>query len=74
MKVIIDRIDCVSCGTCYEICPTFFEQNPDDTFSQIIEKFRLNGNIGEGIPPPDLEDCAKEAVDLCPASIIHIEE
>ncbi|MGD1004974.1 MAG: ferredoxin [Methanoregulaceae archaeon] len=74
MKVIIDRSDCVSCGTCYETCPTFFEQNPDDTFSQIIEKFRFNGNIGEGIPPQDLENCAKEAANLCPSSIIHIEE
>lgn len=74
MIVKIDRQTCVSCGTCYDACPGFFEQNPDDTFSQVIEKYRLAGKIGEGIPPPDLEGCAREAADLCPVQIISISD
>lgn len=74
MKVIIERSTCVSCGTCQETCPDLFEQNPDDSFSQIVEKYRLNGNIAEGTPPEELEACAREAADLCPVQIIMIEE
>lgn len=73
MKVAIDRINCVNCGTCWEVCPGFFEQNPDDSFSQVIERFRIDGKIAEGIPPEDMEACAADAATLCPASVISIE-
>jgi ferredoxin len=51
-----------------------FEQDPDDSFSRIIEKHRVNGNIAEGLIPVDLEACAHEAADLCPVQIITIQE
>ena len=73
MKVSIDRGTCVSCGSCWEACPGSFEQNPDDTFSQVVEKYRLDGKIGEGLLPADLEPCAQDAADLCPVQIITID-
>jgi ferredoxin len=51
-----------------------FEQDPDDSFSRIIEKYRINGNIAEGTPTEDLEACAQESSDLCPVQIISIKE
>ena len=72
MKVTIDRATCVSCGSCWEACPGLFEQDPDDSFSRIIEKYRINGNIAEGTPTEDLETCAQDASDLCPVQIISI--
>jgi ferredoxin len=74
MKVVIDRSDCTSCGTCYDTCPEFFEEDPDDSFSRIIEKYRLNGDKSQGTPPADAEGCVRDAADLCPAQIIRIEE
>jgi ferredoxin len=74
MKVSIDRPDCTSCGTCWEACPAFFEENPDDSFSQVIEKFRASENPAEGSVPEDLEDCVTEAADLCPVQIITLVE
>jgi ferredoxin len=74
MKVIIERATCVSCGSCWETCPGLFEQDPDDSFSRIIEKYRMNGNIAEGTPSEDLVACAQEASDLCPVQIIGIHE
>jgi len=74
MKVIIDRSTCVSCGSCWDICPEFFEQNPDDSFSQVIEKYRSDGNIAEGIPVGESEACIQEAADSCPVQIISITE
>lgn len=74
MKIHIDRDDCTSCGTCWEACPEFFEMNPDDSLSQVIEKYRINGDRAKGTPPAGSEACARDSVDLCPVSIIHAEE
>lgn len=74
MKVKIERKECTSCGSCWDTCPELFEQNRDDSFSSIIEKFRLNGNIAEGVPSSELEECARDASDACPVEIIEIEE
>lgn len=74
MKVSIDRSTCVSCGSCWDTCPAFFEQNQDDSFSQVIEKFRIEGDIAHGTLPGDLADCARESADLCPVQIITIED
>ena len=65
---------CVSCGSCWEACPGLFEEDPDDSFSRIIEKYRINGNIAEGTPADDFTACAQEAADLCPVQIISIRE
>jgi ferredoxin len=73
MKVTIERDACVSCGMCWDTCPQFFEQNPDDSFSQVIEEFRI-GSIATGSPVPDDEDCVREAADSCPVTIIKIEK
>ena len=72
MKVTIDRATCVSCGSCWEACPGLFEQDPDDSFSPIMEKYRITRNIAEGTPTEDLEVCAQDASDLCPVQIISI--
>ncbi|MGD0951422.1 MAG: ferredoxin [Methanotrichaceae archaeon] len=71
VKVVIDREDCISCGACWESCPEFFEENPDDNFSQGVEKFR-SGGFGEGEAPDDLIDCVIKASENCPAEVIHI--
>jgi ferredoxin len=73
MHVKIDREGCVSCGTCWDTCPTFFEQNPDDSFSQVVGQFRSGGILAEGSVPEDLEACVTEAADLCPVTVIHTE-
>ncbi len=74
MIVSIDRLSCISCGSCWEICPDFFEQNPKDSFSRIREEFQVNGVIGEGETPPDLSDCVLDAADLCPVQIIRVDD
>jgi ferredoxin len=70
-RVIIDREGCVSCGTCWDDCPEFFEQNQDDNLSQVVEKYRTGG-LGEGEAPDDLLNCVIDASDACPAEVIHV--
>ncbi len=73
MRVVIDRTKCVSCGTCWETCPDVFEENPDDSFSEIVERFRISGSNAEGRPSEDFEDCAARAAADCCAEVISIE-
>jgi ferredoxin len=73
LPVSIDRDECISCAACWETCPEFFEENPDDGWSQVIEQYRTDGDLGQGIAPQELEDCVGDAADGCPVSIIHVE-
>ncbi len=72
-KVTITREECTSCETCWITCPEFFEQNPGDMFSQVVEKFRIGGNNAEGNAPDNLVAKVQEAADSCPVQIIHVE-
>lgn len=73
-QVRIDRDECTSCGVCWDACPEFFEENPDDGFTQVIGQYRVNDDLGLGEAPADLEDCITDAADGCPVEIIHVEE
>jgi ferredoxin len=71
MKVTIDREACIMCGSCENLCDKVFHL-PNDK-STIVEKYRINAQLGEGQIPAELEACAKEAADNCPVSAITIE-
>ncbi len=74
IPVVIDRAGCVACGTCWDTCPTFFEQNTEDTFSEVVTQYRKGDNIAEGDAPDDLSDCVLEAADNCPVQVITVGE
>ncbi len=71
-KVTIDRDGCVSCSLCWTNCPDFFEQNPGDQHSQVVEKYRVNGDLGAGVAPDELLAAVEEAADACSADVIHV--
>ncbi len=72
MRVSIDRDNCISCGSCWQDCPDFFQEGPADGFSQVVERYRLGGDIAEGEAPPDLAACVRQAADDCPVEVIHV--
>ncbi len=72
-KVTIDRESCISCASCWTECPSFFEENPDDSFSMVREEFRKEKSISAGEAPEGLAGCVQEAADLCPVQIIRID-
>ena len=73
MNVKIIRDECVSCGTCVDVCPEFFELGEEDTLSQVAEPYRNDGKRDEGTVPPEFEACVTEAADLCPVQVILVE-
>jgi ferredoxin len=72
MNVTIDRMACVICGACWNTCPELFDQNHCDSFSEIVEDYRFNGDRAVGIVPDNFCCCAQAAADLCPVHIIRI--
>ncbi len=73
MKVTIDRENCISCAVCWEECPGVFEQNDEDSWSQIVEQYQNGSDPAKGDIPEKMEDCARSAADGCPVEIIHIQ-
>jgi len=61
-RVLLDKDECVACGTCVEICPEVFKMDEEnDTVKVILES---------GGP----EDLIQEAIDSCPVQCISITE
>jgi ferredoxin len=71
-RVTITREECISCESCWAICPEFFQQNSVDSWSEVVEKYRTGGNPAEGAAPAELLDKVNEAADSCPVQIIHV--
>lgn len=72
LQVTIDRDGCISCGACWATCPEFFEENPEDGFSQIVGAYRVGGNPAVGEAPAELAKCVQDAANGCPVEVIHI--
>ncbi|MEM2187707.1 MAG: ferredoxin [Nitrososphaerota archaeon] len=72
-RVTIDRDACIGCGACWALVPEFFEQNPDDGKSQVVEKYRVGGDPAVGEAPNNLLDDVKSAADGCPVGAIKVE-
>lgn len=61
MKAIVDREECISCGTCVALCPEVFEWD-DDARSRVIEGADCA-----------VAGCCEEAAASCPVGAITIE-
>ncbi|MEW5820672.1 MAG: ferredoxin [Cyanobacteriota bacterium] len=59
MKVTIEE-GCIACGACESVCDEVF--SVEDTV--IVNNDKISGN----------EDAVREAADVCPVSVIVIEE
>lgn len=67
------RDDCIRCCNCHTNCPEVFETSEEDGKSQIVKRYRVDGDPARGVVGEDLEDCARLAEELCPVSVIFVE-
>ncbi len=72
-KVTITREECTVCETCWTTAPEFFQQSAVDTFSEVVDKYRIGGNNAEGNAPDNLLAKVQEAADSCPVQIIKVD-
>ncbi|RME54369.1 ferredoxin [Candidatus Woesearchaeota archaeon] len=63
-----DRENCIACGSCWSICPEFWEQGEDG--KSLLKNNKNNKLV---IEEKDLE-CNKSAAESCPVNVIHIIE
>ncbi len=69
----IDQEGCIQCGRCYnDECPEIFKEGDDGT-AEIAEKYR-DGSSGKGKVPDDKMDCANQAADACPETVITVKQ
>lgn len=64
MKVIVDQNKCVASGQCVLATPRVFDQREEDGIVVLLTE----------TPPEDLADDVRQAVALCPAQAIWLEE
>jgi ferredoxin len=62
-KVHVDEHKCIGAGQCVLKAPRIFDQRDDGIVILL-----------DATPPPELHAAARQAVDLCPAEAITIEE
>ena len=70
MKIILERNKCIGCGSCAAICSKYFEMAKDGK-SDLI-KGNKNLKTGDMDLEIKIDDCAKDAVGVCPIQIIRL--
>ena len=71
-KVVHLKKDCISCGACAAICPDFWEMD-EEGLAQLRGSSEKDGKWELSIAKKDVES-NKEAAEVCPVNIIHVEE
>jgi len=70
MKIKLERSKCIGCGSCAAVCDKFFEMAEDGLSHLKNSKKDERGN--EELEIAEV-GCAKEAAEICPVQIIHVE-
>jgi len=68
MKIVLNTEKCISCGTCWAICPRFFAESQEGK-SHLKESEKQGANE---VKQAKAVGCCKEAAEACPAGAIAI--
>jgi len=71
-KIIQNHEGCIGCGSCVSICPKFWEINYEEG-KAILKDGKKNEKGEYELEIKDIE-CNQEAADVCPVSVIKIEQ
>jgi ferredoxin len=67
MKIILERQNCIGCGSCVAVCPQYFEMAEDN--KSHLKDSAKNADEAESL---EIEEpgCVDDAADVCPVRII----
>jgi ferredoxin len=71
-KIIQNHEGCIGCGSCVGVCPKFWEMNYEE--GKAILKAGKKNEKGEYELEIKNIECNQEAADVCPVSVIKIEQ
>ena len=60
MKITINQEECIGCGSCAVVCPDVFDMNEEN--KAVVKSTNTD------------QECAKEAIDICPIQAIEVKE
>jgi ferredoxin len=63
MQIVVDYERCTGAGKCVVVCPEVFAQDEDGIVVLLDES-----------PPEELRERVDEAIDVCPAACIEVED
>jgi len=69
MKIIVERPKCIGCGSCAAVCPQYFEM-AENNLAHLKDSIKNGENEELEVSDPA---CAKDAVEICPVQIIHLQ-
>jgi ferredoxin len=69
-KIVIERDNCTSCGSCEDVCPELFELD-ETSIAHIIGSERIDNK--DELETED-QRCSVDAAESCPVMIIHVYE
>lgn len=72
-KIIHERPKCIACGSCAAVAPKYWEMSEKDGLAD-LKGCTMNGENEERIVDEKEAAINKEAADVCPVQIIHVEE
>ncbi|OKH99271.1 ferredoxin [Streptomyces sp. CB02923] len=64
MNITLDADKCCAAGQCVLIAPDVFDQRDEDGVVVLLD----------AAPPADQHDMVREAVAICPAAVIRVQE
>lgn len=64
MRVVVDHENCIAAGVCSAVAPEIFAH--DDSGKVVL--------VGSAEIPPESVDRVREAIALCPAGVIALDE
>jgi ferredoxin len=72
-KIIHERPKCIACGSCAAVAPDYWEMSEKDGLAD-LKQCTMNGENEERIVSEHEVVQNREAAEVCPVQIIHVEK
>ncbi len=72
MEIILEKSECIGCGSCIALCSKFFEI--DEEGKAHLKKSEFDSKAEEETLEVSKAECAEEAIEICPVQCIKIKK